>query len=100
MPSNRCDRVHECSNSWWCAIDYNPANKDCFARMTNYDRLHNMDVSALADWLCRLVSFVCDKNNVVCDERCPLYKCCNDQSSDSIEGWLRSPIDAHDNTEE
>lgn len=51
MASNKCDRVNRCKNSWWCAVDYNPANKDCFEAMTNADRIRAMTDKELAEWL-------------------------------------------------
>ncbi len=28
-----------------------------------------------------------------CPHECPLYKCRNDQPSDNIEDWLKSPVE-------
>jgi hypothetical protein len=48
MASNKCDRVNRCKNSWWCAVDYNPANNDCFEPMTHGDVLRAKSDEELA----------------------------------------------------
>lgn len=62
MASNKCDRANRCKNSWWCAVDYNPANKDCFEPMTHFDQIKAMTDEELAEWL--------DNNTY----RFPIYK--------------------------
>lgn len=53
MASNKCDRVNRCKNSWWCAVDYNPANKDCFEAMTHFDQIKAMTAEELARFMVR-----------------------------------------------
>ena len=66
--------------------DYNPRNSK---PLTHYDRLRAMSVEELADWLAEVL-FHC--SNTICDERCPMYKCCCDQPSDNIEDWLKQEV--------
>ena len=54
--------------------------------ITNYDRIVSKTPGELAEWLAE-VMFHC--SNTICDERCPMYKCCCDQPSDNIEDWLK-----------
>lgn len=54
--------------------------------MTNADRIRSMTDEELAEWLAEVL-FHC--SNTICDERCPMYKCCCDQPSDNIEDWLK-----------
>lgn len=61
-------------------------------KTTNADRLRSMTDKELAEWLAEVL-FHC--SNTICDERCPMYKCCCDQPSDNIEDWLKQ--EAKDN---
>lgn len=54
--------------------------------LTEYDRIVRKSPEELADWLAEVL-FHC--SNTICDERCPMYKCCCDQQSDNIEDWLK-----------
>lgn len=55
------------------------------ARQSNYQRIVAKNPKELAEWLAEVL-FHC--SNTICDERCPMYKCCCDQSGDNIEDWL------------
>ena len=67
--------------------------------ITNADRIRAMTDYDLADWIANILmchgafarSEDFDFDRYCAD--CPLDKCCNDQSSDNIEGWLKSPAD-------
>ena len=54
--------------------------------ITNYDRIVSKNPGELAEWLAGVL-FHC--SNTICDQRCPMYECCCDQSSDNIEDWLK-----------
>lgn len=56
---------------------------------TNADRIRAMTDKELAEWLAEVL-FHC--SNTICDERCPMYKCCCDQPSDNIEDWLKQEV--------
>lgn len=89
----------KCANFEECAVD-----ADCgfFVEkpMSNGDIIRSMSDYDLADWIAQILmchgSFSrrplsLDDNE--CPHECPLYKCCNDQPSDNIEDWLKSPAD-------
>lgn len=62
--------------------------------VTNADRIRGMTDYDLADWIAKILTYhqpfsVDDE----CPTECPLYKCCNDQPSDNIEDWLKSPVE-------
>ena len=67
--------------------------------MTNGERIRYMSDYDMADWIANILSyhsmFVRSLSRVgidaECDSECPLYKCCNDQPIDNIEGWLKAP---------
>ena len=63
-------------------------------RVTNADRIRAMSDYELAEWLADILNH-CDAKPPTADclESCPLYKCCNDQPSDNIEDWLKSPAE-------
>lgn len=50
-----------------------------------------VDVSGLAEWLAEVL-FHC--SNTICDERCPMYKCCCDQPNGNIEDWLKQEAES------
>ena len=62
--------------------------------ITNADRIRGMSDEELAEWLADILNH-CDnkKPEELCHMSCPLYKCCNDQPSDNIEDWLKSPVE-------
>lgn len=80
--------------SFGCALRRTFENK-----LTNADRIRAMTDYDLADWIANILmchgafarSEDFDFDRYCAD--CPLDKCCNDQSSDNIEGWLKSPAD-------
>lgn len=62
-------------------------NGDVFRSMNNYD---------LADWIAKVLMYhgLVERHPYLnCDKNCPLYKCCNDQPTDNIEGWLDLPAE-------
>lgn len=65
--------------------------------MTNGDVIRSMSDYDLADWIAKVLTYhgsvVADEYHVDCNTDCPLYKCCNDQPTDNIEGWLKSPME-------
>lgn len=86
MASNQCDRVNRCKNSWWCAVDYNPANKDCFEPMTHCDKLRAKNDEELALWIADR-SFGCPPG---CS---PAPLGCDDVCVDCWLDWLRQEAD-------
>lgn len=70
---------------------------------TNADRIRSMSDYDLADWIANILtchgamssSKEFDFDRYCID--CPLNKCCNDQPSDNIEDWLKSPVEEVDN---
>lgn len=67
---------------------------------TNADRIRGKSDYDLADWIAQILTYhgtysrrppTIDDND--CPHECPLYKCCNDQPSDNIEDWLKSPVE-------
>lgn len=72
--------------------------------MSNGDKIRAMSDYDLADWIAQTLMYhgsfsrrplTLDDNE--CPHECPLYKCCNDQQSDNIEDWLKSPVEEVDN---
>lgn len=62
--------------------------------VTNYDLLISKTPEELAEWLADILNHCENKRpEELCLMSCPLYKCCNDQPSDNIEDWLKSPAD-------
>lgn len=64
---------------------------------TNGDVIRSMNNYDLADWIAKILIYhekvSLNEYHVDCDKRCPLYKCCNDQPTDNIEGWLDLPAE-------
>lgn len=61
---------------------------------TNADRIRAMSDEALAGWIAKILDHCENKMpDELCRMSCPLYKCCNDQPSDNIEDWLKSPAE-------
>ena len=65
---------------------------------TNADRIRAMTDEELADWIADILhchgAFAASEDfdfDRFCID-CPLNKCCNDQPTDNIEGWLKSPV--------
>lgn len=76
----------------------NPAIK-CFGWMpqTNYDIIVSKTPYELAEWIAKILDHCENKMpDELCRQSCPLYKCCNDQPSDNIEDWLKSPVEEVD----
>lgn len=67
--------------------------KDKDEPQTNADRIRAMSDEELADWLGRILVHCDGTEAIKCMPSCPLYKCCNDQPSDNIEDWLKSPVE-------
>ena len=66
---------------------------------TNADRIRTMTDEELADWIADILNchgaFSASEDfdfDRFCID-CPLNKCCNDQPTDNIEGWLKSPVE-------
>ena len=68
--------------------------------MSNGDEIRSLSDYDLADWIAQILMYhgsfsrrplTIDDNE--CPHECPLYKCCNDQPSDNIEDWLKSPVE-------
>lgn len=64
---------------------------------TNADRIRQMSDEELADWIAQILTYhtraSSDPHKDECHTDCPLYRCCNDQPSDNIEDWLKSPVE-------
>lgn len=60
---------------------------------TNGDYIRSMNDYDLAEWICKILTFCSNKGINECSSDCPLYKCCNDQPTDNIEGWLKSSLE-------
>lgn len=67
---------------------------------TNYDIIVSKTPYDLADWIAQILMYhgsfsrrplTIDDNE--CPHECPLYNCCNDQPTDNIEEWLKSPVE-------
>lgn len=74
--------------------------KDKDEPQTNADRLRAMSVEELAEWIAQILTYhdifsrrLSTINYHDCPRDCPLYQCCNDQPTDNIEGWLKSPVE-------
>ena len=65
--------------------------------MNNGDVIRSMNNYDLADWIAKVLMYhgraMMDEYGKRCSEKCPLYKCCNDQPTDNIEGWLDLPAE-------
>ena len=67
--------------------------------MTNGDKIRSMSDYDLADWIAEILTYhgAFSSYQDWDFERkcigCPLEKCCNDQPTDNIEGWLKLPAD-------
>lgn len=64
--------------------------------MTNGDYIRNMSDYDLADWIAKILTYhYWSARHPMddCNKECPLYYCCNDQPTDNIEGWLKSPVE-------
>ena len=96
MSSMFCKKIYQCRNADWCARDFNPKSDcpECFEQITNYDLLISKTPEQLADWLADILNHCENKKpEELCRMSCPLYKCCNNQPSDNIEDWLKSPVE-------
>lgn len=65
-------------------------------RQTNGDVIRSMNNYDLADWIAKILAYHywwARHPMDDCDKECPLYKCCNDQPTDNIEGWLNLPTE-------
>ena len=53
MPSNYCEKLPRCKNSWWCDyVDYRPTDTvHCFEAITNADRIRSMSDEELAEFI-------------------------------------------------
>lgn len=62
--------------------------------ITNYHLLISKTPEELAEWIAKILDHCENKKpEELCRQSCPLYKCCNDQPSDNIEDWLKSPVE-------
>ena len=89
----KCVKFEECAVDEDCGlfVEKPTTNGDFIRSMSDYD---------LADWIAQILMYhgsfsrrplTIDDNE--CPHECPLYKCCNDQPSDNIEDWLKSPVE-------
>lgn len=95
MSSMFCKQDYRCKNKDWCARDFNPKSDmpECFEPMTNADRIRAMSDAQLAEFLALVMDKCWNAGwRGECDEDCPLYECCNDQSSDNVEEWLKQEV--------
>lgn len=61
--------------------------------VTNYDRIVSKSPYDLAEFLGQIMDCCWNSGRCgECDEDCPMYKCCNNQSSDNIEDWLKQEV--------
>lgn len=96
MSSMFCKKIYQCRNADWCARDFNPKSDEpeCFEQMTHYDLLISKTPYELAEWIAKILDHCENKKpEELCRQSCPMYKCCNDQPSDNIEDWLKSPVE-------
>lgn len=88
----KCAKFEECLVDEDCGlfVEKPLSNGDVIRFMSDYD---------LADWIAQILiyhqPFSADDD---CPHECPLYKCCNDQPSDNIEDWLKSPVEVDNGT--
>lgn len=62
---------------------------------TNYDRIVSKSPYDLAEFLGQIMDCCWNAGSWgrgECDEDCPMYNCCNNQSSDNIEDWLKQEV--------
>ena len=52
---------------------------------TNHDKIVQKTPGEFADWIADILNHC---SNGCCDDSCPMYECCMNQSSDNIEDWL------------
>lgn len=83
--------------------DFDPPYPASTPVWTNYDRLVSMTPYELADWIAQILTYhgsfsrrPLTIDDLDCPPECPLYKCCNDQPTDNIEGWLKSPVEVEE----
>lgn len=90
----------KCAKYEECAVD-----EDCglFVEkpMTHGDEIRSLSDYDLADWIAQILTYHSAYvtraiYEYECPHECPLYKCCNDQPSDNIEDWLKSPVEEVD----
>ena len=93
-----CDTI---SNIWKYNCD-DGMNRYANKVRRHYDEIVSMSPYDMADWIASILTFhgalyrnlYSDNGNPWdCDPECPLFKCCNDQPTDSIEGWLERPVE-------
>ena len=60
---------------------------------TNADRIRGMSDEDLAKWMANILrchgKLYANRDAYECPSKCPLWNCCNDQSSESMEVWLK-----------
>ena len=89
----------KCADFDWCS-----KNEDCGLfkpkPLTNGDTIRSKSDYDLADWIAQILLYhaelyrhIYNNKGHDCNPECPLYKCCNDQPSDNIEDWLKSPVE-------
>ena len=84
MLSKSSQPLEDCTNCTEYHSKYKRTNADHIRSMNDYD---------LAEWLCKILTYCSNKGINECSSDCPLYKCCNDQPTDNIEGWLKCPLE-------
>lgn len=61
--------------------------------ITHIDRIRAMSAANLAEFLAQIMDNCWNAGRCgECDEECPMYECCNDQSSDNVEEWLKQEV--------
>ncbi len=63
-------------------------------KLSHADKIRTKNDHDLADWLAQIMDCCWNAGRCgECDEDCPMYNCCNNQSSDNIEDWLKQEAD-------
>lgn len=61
--------------------------------LSNADKIRTKNNHDLAEWLSQIMDCCWNAGRCgECDENCPMYNCCNNQSSDNIEDWLKEVV--------
>lgn len=59
-------------------------------KLSNADKIRTKNDYDLAVWLSQIMDCCWNSGRSgECDEDCPMYNCCNNQSSDNILEWLK-----------
>ena len=94
MKCDTCKFKRECDDHKGIRRICSRNGYDSYEPITNYDLLISKTPKEIAEWLADILDHCENKKpEELCRMSCPLYKCCNDQPSDNIEYWLKSPVE-------